>query len=83
MLKLSIASGKGGTGKTTVATILAMSLAGHGRDVSYLDCDVEEPNGHIFIQPEITKKKPVFVPIPKIDLDECTFCGVCADICEI
>ena len=52
-MKIAIASGKGGTGKTTIATNLAFSIARMGRTVQYLDCDVEEPNGHIFLKPDI------------------------------
>ncbi len=75
---ISIASGKGGTGKTTVATSLALSI---GNRVQLMDCDVEEPNAHIFIKPEITNKKPVFVLIPEIDQEKCNLCGRCAEIC--
>jgi len=53
-MKIAIASGKGGTGKTTIATNLAKYVAGSGTKVQYLDCDVEEPNGHIFLKPQIT-----------------------------
>ncbi len=64
---LAIASGKGGTGKTTVATNLARVAADRGLEVSYLDCDVEEPNGHIFLKPEIENTTPVSVPVPVVD----------------
>jgi MinD superfamily P-loop ATPase len=76
---ISVASGKGGTGKTTVATNLALSIAG---DVQFLDCDVEEPNAHLFLHPEIAKTEVVTTPIPEIDEEKCTFCGKCADICR-
>lgn len=76
---ISIASGKGGTGKTTIATNLALSL---GNDVSLLDCDVEEPNAHLFVNPTITDSSPVSTFIPKIDEDACTGCKKCADICR-
>ena len=75
---ISVASGKGGTGKTTVATNLALSL---GRGVQFLDCDVEEPNAHIFIKPQIKNKKPVFIPIPEVDRSKCNFCGKCQEVC--
>ncbi len=82
MLKISVASGKGGTGKTTIATNLAAALSKKGKDVVYLDCDVEEPNGRIFLKPLINSKSRVSVLVPRIDLDKCTFCGECAEICE-
>jgi len=81
-LIISIASGKGRTGKTTLATNLAMVLAKKGYDVTYVDADVEEPNGHIFLKPKIEKKSEVTVPIPKVDDDECTLCGECSEICQ-
>lgn len=81
-LKISVASGKGGTGKTTIATNLAFVLAQKGKDVTYLDCDVEEPNGHIFLKPEIEKRLNVDILVPRVNLDKCTFCGECSDICE-
>ena len=77
---LSIASGKGGTGKTTVAVNLALSLDGN-QPIQFLDCDVEEPNAHFFLKPEITKRKEVFLPIPEILEDKCTYCGKCAEVC--
>jgi MinD superfamily P-loop ATPase len=76
---ISIASGKGGTGKTTVATNLARSI---GSNVQLLDCDVEEPNAHLFINPSFTVSKSVFLPVPKVDEDRCTYCGKCAQICQ-
>jgi MinD superfamily P-loop ATPase len=79
---LAIASGKGGTGKTTVATNLARVAADQGIEVSYLDCDVEEPNGHIFLKPEIDTISPVTVPAPVVDEQKCTACGDCAQICQ-
>ena len=75
---ISIASGKGGTGKTTVATNLASSLES---DVKLLDCDVEEPNAHIFIKPDRETSEVVSIPIPQIDESKCNFCGECAKIC--
>ena len=76
---VSIASGKGGTGKTTVATNLAQSV---GTDVQLLDCDVEEPNAHLFINPTFEKGETVFLPVPEVDEDRCTYCGKCAQICQ-
>jgi len=77
---ISVASGKGGTGKTLVATSLALSLKDNGR-VQILDCDVEEPNDHVFIKPELTGRESVFIPVPRIDEEKCTNCGECADVC--
>jgi MinD superfamily P-loop ATPase len=77
---ISVASGKGGTGKTTVAVSLALSLEGR-RSVQFLDCDVEEPNAHLFIKPSIGKTLPVFIPVPEVDEATCTFCGKCAEVC--
>ena len=76
---ISIASGKGGTGKTTVATNLAVSI---GSGVQLLDCDVEEPNAHLFINPVIEAAKTVFTPVPAVDKEKCTFCKKCAEICR-
>jgi len=81
-MKIAIASGKGGTGKTTVATNLAYVASRNGQSVAYLDCDVEEPNGHIFLKPEITDRKPVGSPIPQVDAEKCTLCGQCGEICQ-
>lgn len=75
---ISVASGKGGTGKTTVAANLANSLA----NSAILDCDVEEPNVHIFLNPIINKTEKVVVFNPLISDEKCTKCGICADICE-
>jgi len=75
---ISIASGKGGTGKTTIATNLARSI---DSNVSFFDCDVEEPNAHIFLKAEIESKAPVSVRVPKVDESKCTYCRKCADFC--
>jgi len=77
---LSIASGKGGTGKTLVATSLALSLQGQGA-VQLLDCDVEEPNAHILLRPQIDSSRPVTVPVPAVDKEKCTYCGLCSEAC--
>lgn len=76
---ISIASGKGGTGKTTVATNLAVSIES---GVEILDCDVEEPNAHLFLHPVIEQEEPVTVVVPEVDEEKCTLCGKCAEICR-
>jgi MinD superfamily P-loop ATPase len=81
-MMIAVASGKGGTGKTTLATNLAFVAAGSGRTVAYLDCDVEEPNGHVFLKPEILRREPVATLIPRVDAEKCTHCGKCGEICQ-
>jgi MinD superfamily P-loop ATPase len=81
-MRVAIASGKGGTGKTTVAVNLAYLLSGAGQKVQYVDCDVEEPNGHIFLKPAIHTRTPVKVMVPVIDQEKCTFCGKCSTHCQ-
>jgi len=77
---ITVASGKGGTGKTLVATSLAVSLPGP-RQAQLLDCDVEEPNAHIFLGPRMDDVQPVYVPTPTVDEARCTLCRKCADVC--
>jgi len=81
-MKIAVASGKGGTGKTTVATNLAYVASRNGQSVGYLDCDVEEPNGHIFLKPQITNSKSVGNLIPEVNENLCTNCGKCGEICQ-
>jgi MinD superfamily P-loop ATPase len=76
---ISVASGKGGTGKTTVSTNLALSL---GSKVQLLDCDVEQPNAHLFLHPVFERTETVTTPVPEINLDKCTLCGKCSEICR-
>jgi MinD superfamily P-loop ATPase len=81
---IAVASGKGGTGKTTVATSLALSLgsgAGDAPRVLFLDCDVEEPNAALFLKPTLDRYDEVGVLIPRVNLTKCTFCGRCAEVC--
>lgn len=74
---ISIASGKGGTGKTTIATNLALSLG----KVQVIDCDVEEPNANIFFNAEIKEREDVTVEIPEINKEKCDYCGKCSEFC--
>lgn len=79
-MRVSIASGKGGTGKTLVATSLALALSDRFR-IQLLDCDVEEPNDHVFLRPEITGSETVTIPVPKVNEEKCSYCRKCADVC--
>ncbi len=81
-MRVAVSSGKGGTGKTTVATNLAVTASRAGRSVGYLDCDVEEPNGFLFLKPQIVETRPVNVSVPSVDLDKCNGCGKCGEICQ-
>ena len=75
-----VASGKGGTGKTTVAVSLALSLP--AQVPVFMDCDVEEPNAALFLRPEITERHEVGQMVPDVDLNACTYCGRCAEVCQ-
>jgi len=77
---ISVASGKGGTGKTLVATSLALSLSDNYK-VQLLDCDVEEPNANILLHLAANQSQLVYIPIPKVDEAKCTYCGKCAEVC--
>ena len=79
---VAVASGKGGTGKTTVAANLARTARDAGQNVQYLDCDVEEPNGHIFLKPQDMSSRQVTVDVPQVDVEKCTACGQCGQICQ-
>ena len=81
-MRIAVASGKGGTGKTTVATSVVAELAARGEKVAYVDCDVEAPNGHIFLKPSISERRVVSVPVPLVDDERCTGCGACAEACQ-
>jgi MinD superfamily P-loop ATPase len=87
-MRIAVASGKGGTGKTTVATSLALSLAADGRGGQFapgppllLDCDVEAPNAHLFLRPRFERVWEVGIPVPQVDEAGCTACGRCAEVC--
>jgi MinD superfamily P-loop ATPase len=81
-MKVAVASGKGGTGKTTIAVNLAWFLADNGRKVQYIDCDVEEPNGHFFIAPDLDRAMSAIVMLPVVDQQKCTSCGECSAKCQ-
>jgi MinD superfamily P-loop ATPase len=80
-LTISVASGKGGTGKTTISLSLASFMARNGCDVAVLDCDVEEPNVNLFLRAPIERSEQVATPVPAVDAAACTGCGRCEEIC--
>jgi MinD superfamily P-loop ATPase len=80
--KVAVASGKGGTGKTTVAVSLVLALEGLPGQIQFIDCDVEEPDAALFLKPAIEATSDVTVPIPSIDQERCTGCGKCAELCQ-
>jgi len=75
---VAVLSGKGGTGKTTVAVNLALSI---GEELCFLDCDVEEPNAHLLLHPKISKTTPVYLPVPVFQEGKCNSCGRCVEVC--
>ncbi|MEW6227843.1 MAG: ATP-binding protein [Bacillota bacterium] len=77
---IAVASGKGGTGKTTIAVNLALTLEGE-RLVELLDCDVEEPNAHLFLHPILETSEEVTLPVPVVDESKCNACGRCGEVC--
>jgi MinD superfamily P-loop ATPase len=81
-MKITVASGKGGTGKTTVAVNLAVTAMNYFDNVQYVDCDVEEPDGRLFLKPRIDKTDPAEVMVPVIDMARCDLCGRCAGTCR-
>jgi MinD superfamily P-loop ATPase len=81
-ISIAVASGKGGTGKTTIATHLAVVLAETGTRTAYADCDVEEPNGHLLLRPTVRATHDVSIPVPEVDEARCTLCGACGNACR-
>ncbi|MGB9660921.1 MAG: ATP-binding protein [Moorellaceae bacterium] len=77
---VAVASGKGGTGKTTIAVNLALALQGK-LPVQFLDADVEEPNAHLFLRPNLLEEREVTLPVPEINEEQCTGCGKCSEVC--
>lgn len=80
-MKIAIASGKGGTGKTMVATSLAATLAPDYK-INLIDCDVEAPNTHLFLKLDFTEVSPAVLQIPEIKSEICVLCGKCVDVCQ-
>jgi MinD superfamily P-loop ATPase len=76
---ISVASGKGGTGKTTVTASLASVWGG---PLTCVDLDVEEPNLQLFTHPEIQRSETVYMEVPEVDESKCTACGMCSDLCQ-
>jgi MinD superfamily P-loop ATPase len=84
-MQIAVASGKGGTGKTTVATSLAMAVARSDFNFTppvFLDCDVEAPNAHIFLHPQLEETRTIGIQLPWIDEDQCTLCHKCSEVCQ-
>jgi MinD superfamily P-loop ATPase len=81
-MRIAVASGKGGTGKTTIATSLALSLAEFEIPPIFLDGDVEAPNAHLFLSPAFEQRQEVAIQIPQVDEGKCTYCGRCAEACQ-
>ncbi|PHJ36906.1 hypothetical protein P378_19530 [Desulforamulus profundi] len=77
-MRIAVLSGKGGTGKTLVS----VNLASAAKESIYIDCDVEEPNGHLFFEPEGVKEEEVVIKIPTVDEQLCNGCRTCIDFCK-
>jgi len=84
-LRIVVASGKGGTGKTTIATSLALSLVrdeGSPPPILFIDCDVEAPNAHLFLHPDLKSHEQAVILIPEIVETQCNLCGKCVEVCQ-
>jgi MinD superfamily P-loop ATPase len=81
-MRIAVASGKGGTGKTLVSTSLAWILARDGHPVAYVDADVEEPNGHLFLHPEVSDRQRYARLVPELARETCSGCGECQRFCQ-
>ena len=77
-MRVAVASGKGGTGKTSVAVNIAISIG----NIQFLDCDVEEPNAHLLLHPKISRTEPVYILVPVINEELCDHCGKCSEFCQ-
>jgi len=80
-MKIAVAGGKGGTGKTLVATTLAQYFSSGGHGVVYCDADAEGPNGRLFLHPDIEQVVPQSVSIPALNAPHCSGCGMCQSVC--
>ncbi len=78
-MKIAVASGKGGTGKTTISVSLALAS---NKPVTFVDCDVEEPNAHIFLKPDISGSEEFYLTVPEVIEDRCNYCAKCRDLCQ-
>jgi len=81
-MQIAVAGGKGGSGKTTIAVNLAVAIAQQGSSVGYLDCDLETPNGDIFLQPEINETETLVLSVPLVEQSKCDGCGRCVQFCQ-
>jgi MinD superfamily P-loop ATPase len=84
-MQIAVASGKGGTGKTTIATSLALSLVNETRKADallFLDCDVEAPNAHLYLKPTYHREQKAIILIPEVNQELCTACGKCVEVCQ-
>ncbi len=80
--RIAVSSGKGGVGKTTIAVSLALSLQKEFSGCLYVDCDVEAPNGHLFLNPEFKQTQTVNIPVAAVDREKCKGCGTCVEVCQ-